>query len=75
MRSSIGRAVVCGTTGCGFESHRTPLSIKLKALGPNRVMLGRRGTVRFGYSGEWDGTMTLREKPYAWGLEVEPARR
>ena len=49
-------------------------SIRLKTLGPNRVMLGRRGTVRFGYLGEWDGTVTLREKTYAWELEVEPAR-
>ena len=41
------------------------LSIKLKALGPNRVILGRRGTVRFGCFGEIDGSMTQREKTSA----------
>lgn len=49
-------------------------SIRLKALGPSRAMLGRRGTVRFGYLEERDGSMTPREKTYAWELEVEPAR-
>ena len=47
---------------------------KLKELGPNRLTLGRRGTVRFGYLKERDGSLTSREKTYAWELEVEPAR-
>lgn len=64
---------VCGTEDVGSipTSH---ISIRLKALGPSRAMLGRRGTVRFGYLEERDGSMTPREKTYAWELEVEPAR-
>ena len=44
------------TSACGAEDMGPipigHISIKIKALGPNRAMLGRRGTVRFGYLGE-----------------------
>ena len=45
---AMHRIVVPNYAGSSPVGH---LSIKLKALGPNRVTLGRRGTVRFGYSG------------------------
>ena len=55
-RPDCGFRIMVITSACGAEDMGPipigHISIKIKALGPNRAMLGRRGTVRFGYLGE-----------------------